>query len=60
MARENDQNAINTTVIMHNLIIDICRNSSPEKGICLSEKYLKQINEVKDFNYRYIYITTKG
>lgn len=55
MARENDQNAINTTVIMHNLIIDICRNSSPEKGICLSEKYLNQINEIKNFNYDYIY-----
>lgn len=55
MARENDQNAINTTVIMHNLIIDICENSSPENGICLSDKYLKQINEIKNFNYDYIY-----
>lgn len=55
MARENDQKAINTTVVMHNLIIDICKNSSPEKGICLSDKYLKQINEIKGFNYDYIY-----
>lgn len=55
MAQVNDQNAINTTVIMHNLIVDICKNSSPEKGICLSEKYLNQLNEIKDFNDRYIY-----
>lgn len=55
MARVNDEKAINTTVIMHNLIIDICENSSPEKGICLSDKYFKQINEIKDFNYQYIY-----
>lgn len=39
MAQINDQNAINTTVIMHNLIIDVCKNSSPDKGICLSEKF---------------------
>lgn len=55
MARAIDENAINTTVIMHNMIIDICKNSSPEKGICLSQKFLKQLNEIKDFNYEYIY-----
>lgn len=55
MARANDENVLNTTVIMHNLIIDICENSSPEKGICLSPRFLEQINSIKDFNYRYIY-----
>lgn len=55
MARENDENVLNTTVIMHNLIIDICENSSPEKGIFLSEKYLTQLKQIKDFNYKYIY-----
>ena len=55
MARANDQNVLNTTVIMHNLIIDICENSSPEKGICLSSRFLDQINSIKDFNYKHIY-----
>ncbi len=55
MAQANDQKALNTTVIMHNLIIDICKNSSPEKGICLSRKFLKQINEIKAYNYEHIY-----
>lgn len=55
MAEINGVKAVNTTVIMHNMIIDICENSSPEKGICLSEKYFKQLNEIKDFNYKYIY-----
>lgn len=55
LARANDQNVLNTTVIMHNLVIDICQNSSPEKGICLSNKFLAQLNEVKEFNYKYIY-----
>ena len=55
MARANDERVLNTTVIMHNLIIDICENSSPEKGICLSQKFLEQINAIKDFNYKHIY-----
>jgi len=55
MARANDENVLNTTVIMHNLIIDICENSTPEKGIFLSEKYLNQLKQIKDFNYKYIY-----
>lgn len=55
MARANDENALNTTVIMHNLIIDICKNSTPEKGICLSNKFLEQLNKLKKFNYQYIY-----
>lgn len=55
MARANDEKVLNTTVIMHNLIIDICENSSPEKGICLSSRFLEQLNEIKQFNYQYIY-----
>lgn len=55
MARANDENALNTTVIMHNLIIDICEKSTPEKGICLSSKFLNQLNKLKKFNYQYIY-----
>lgn len=55
MARLNDDKAINTTVIMHNMIIDICENSTPEKGICLSDRYYDQLNELKHFNVQYIY-----
>ena len=55
MARANDENVLNTTVIMHNLIINLCENSSPEKGICLSPRFLDQINSLKDFNYTHIY-----
>lgn len=55
MAQEHDEKSINTTVIMHNLIIDICKNSSPDNGICLSDRFLNQLNELKSFNYDYIY-----
>jgi len=47
--------AINNTILMHDFIIDLCKNSHPDKGICFSEKYLRLINEVKSFNYKHIY-----
>lgn len=40
---------------MHELMIDLCENSSPEKGITFSKKYVDLINEVKQFNYNEIY-----
>ncbi|MBQ7638605.1 MAG: HD domain-containing protein [Clostridia bacterium] len=55
MARAYDKMAINTTVIIHNMIYDVCRNSSPEKGITLSDTFFAQLNEIKEFNYKYIY-----
>lgn len=55
MAQIYDQKALNTTVIMHNMIIDICNNSSPTNGICLSAKLNQQLQEIKDFNYKNIY-----
>jgi dGTPase len=55
MARENDANVMNTTVIMYNMITDICKNSSPDQGIALSHKMSRQLKDIKDFNYKYIY-----
>lgn len=55
MAKAIDEKAMNTTVIMHNMIIDICNNSSPDNGISLSKKFLQQITEIKKFNYEHIY-----
>lgn len=55
MARVHDANVYNTTVIMHNLIIDICENSTPETGITLSPAFNEQMNALKDFNYKNIY-----
>lgn len=48
-------NEINTTLLMHDFIIDLCANSSPEKGIAFSAKYLSLINRLKEFNSDYIY-----
>lgn len=55
MAKIRNEKAINTTVIMHNMIIDLCENSSIEKGLCLSDEMSQQLNEIKAFNYENIY-----
>lgn len=51
----HNKDEINTTSLMHSMIGDICKNSSPENGICLGENNLNLLNEIKDYNYRVIY-----
>ncbi len=46
---------INNTVIINNLIYDLCNNSSPEKGLCFSDTSLELMNKIKEFNYKFIY-----
>ena len=48
---------INNTVIINNLIYDLCNNSSPEKGLCFSNESLELMNKIKKFNYEYIYLS---
>lgn len=59
IAKSYGEKTINTTVIIHNFIISICENSSPESGIRLSEKYNQMLNDVKKFNARAIYKNPK-
>lgn len=54
-----NRETLNTTGIMHSLIADICENSSPDKGICLSADKLALFNEIKEFNYSAIYRSEK-
>ncbi len=46
---------INNTVVLHELITDLCNNSSPEKGIRLSNRGSEIMTSLKEFNYRHIY-----
>lgn len=55
LARKFDKDAINTTVIIHNLILDVCKSSSYEKGICLSEQGFENLTKIKQFNEKIIY-----
>lgn len=50
---------INNTIIINNLIYDLCENSSPEKGLCFSEKALSLMNKIKEFNYKNIYLSKR-
>jgi len=47
--------AVNTTVLINDLIVDLCEQSSPEKGLCFSDEYFRFIIELKKFNYANIY-----
>ena len=50
---------INNTVIINNLIWDLCENSSPEKGLCFSDETFNMLKEIKEFNYKHIYAAPK-
>jgi len=50
---------INNTVIINYLVKDLCENSSIENGLCFSDETFKLVKEIKDFNYKNIYKTTK-
>ena len=55
LAHAYDKSAINTTGVIHNMIYDVCANSSPTAGICLSEDSFRLLNDIKRFNYEHIY-----
>lgn len=47
--------AVNTTVLINDLIVDFCEQSTPEKGLCFSDEYFRFISELKKFNFAHIY-----
>lgn len=47
--------ALNNTKIINDLVVDICQNSSPEKGLCFSSGKLALIDSIKRYNYENIY-----
>ena len=53
------KDVINNTVIINNLINDLCQNSSIEKGLCFSDETFSLINEIKRFNYEKIYLSER-
>lgn len=59
IATKYHKSKINTTVIMHDFIISICENSTPNNGICLGSEYSEMLNEIKKFNYDNIYYNEK-
>lgn len=52
---KNGGKAVNTTVLINDMIVDLCEHSNPEKGLCFSDSYYKFISELKKFSYEKIY-----
>ena len=47
--------AVNTTVLINDMIVDLCENSNPGEGLFFSESYFRFITELKKFSYANIY-----
>lgn len=47
---------VNNTIIMHQLIKDLCEESSPQKGICFSAQKFQMLRDIVAFNYENIYL----
>lgn len=47
--------AANNTNFIHVFITDLCRNSSPEKGLCFSKEVYELMKMLMKFNYQNIY-----
>ena len=59
ISKKISQGTVNTSVIMHEFIVDIVKNSTPKLGIGLSSERAAMLNEVKAFNYKAIYRNKK-
>ena len=59
IARRHGVDEINTTVVIHSFIISICKNSSPDAGIRLSQERCEMLNEIRAFNLEKIYLNPK-
>lgn len=53
------EQVINNTVIINDLVADLCRNSNIEDGLCFSERAFEIINAIKKFNYEHIYLSDR-
>ena len=47
---------INNTIIINNLIYDLCQNSNELEGLKFSDNAFEFMNKLKAFNYKYIYL----
>ena len=56
---KNNQEIESNTVIINDLIYDLCQNSNFEKGLCFSDEMFKKLNALKKFNYENIYLSDR-
>ena len=51
--------SLNNSTIINYLVCDLCKNSSPDNGLCFSDDAFNLLNKVKNFNYKHIYFSNK-
>lgn len=56
---DNFDKKLNNSSIINYFVCDLCENSSPEKGLCFSDKAFCLMNKIKDFNYQNIYFSDR-
>lgn len=59
LLNHNAKEVMNNTVIINNLIYDLCHHSNPKNGLSFSSPMFTMINELKKFNYKNIYLSEK-
>lgn len=55
--KKHGKEKMNNTVIIHELISDLCKNSTIEKGLTFSKENYELLNAIKKFNYKNIYLS---
>ncbi len=46
---------VNTSLLIHEFIVNLCLNSDPEHGLTFSKEHYDMMNKIKKFNYQKIY-----
>lgn len=46
---------VNTSSLIHEFIVNLCKNSNPESGLTFSSEHYDMMNKIKKFNYQKIY-----
>ena len=46
---------VNTSSLIHEFIVNLCKNSNPDEGLVLSPEHYEMMKKVKKFNYQKIY-----
>ncbi|MBR5303530.1 MAG: dNTP triphosphohydrolase [Candidatus Gastranaerophilales bacterium] len=46
---------VNTSSLIHEFIVNLCKNSNPEIGLTFSKEHYDMMNKIKKFNYQKIY-----
>lgn len=59
IATQYGMEALNTTAIINKMITDVCAHSNVDAGITMSHEIMSLLDDIKRFNYDYIYLNPK-